>query len=527
MAKTKLNIFLGKEGKRMEDMLRDLDPVPQCTELENGKFYFKQVDEKKPKWIEEFFNDQVDCPQLRNKTIQAVYLTEIEVAPDVYRTFAITFGLGRNLLKLESFEERFGIITTMNLIDESKLRAIDYNTPMGNPKMRRVQLGKTSSIKDFELDKEKDMVKNMAGRLMEESFEDAKTASGKQSLSIPFTANIENIHEALRGLYHIFISEAYKQKFPGIDHTREVKDKDVLGQLDNQLVRLINEYPNNQEGEVLIAMPDIMPDHAINGFYYSRSKNLYHDFVLNDVIDVLRDIFGQDISIETLKKECIVVIEEHEGWGPRWKIYNCLIADLRYNGHQYVLNDGKWYAYEDGYADEVNRYYDTAQISEIPMPNCRLRPKVEKEGDYNIRATAAIPNAIRWDCQLINPFDETPFEVCDIFDCQTKSFIHVKKDTGSAALSHLFLQGYVSGELMSVDTVRSKILEKKPEMNGHIDSRNFAASDYNIVYAIIEKDNPDSDRPKIPFFSKVSFRQLATELSLFGYCVKLKSIKWN
>lgn len=526
MPKTKLNIFLAKEGKRIEDVLRNLDPAPECIELENGYFYFKQVEEKKPKWIQDFFNDAVDSLQLRNKTIQAVYLTEVEVVRDLYRTFAITFGFGRNLLKLENFEERFGIISTMNLVDKDKLRAIDYNSPAGNPKSRRVQLGKTSSISDFELDGEKDLVKNMAGRLEDDSFEDAKTVSGKQSLSIAFTSNIDNIHESLKILFQIFNNETYKEKFPGIDHTREIKDKEAIELLDNRLVGLINEYPDNQDGEVLIALPEILPDHTINGFYYSRSLQIFHDMILSDLIEVIRGIFGQEISIDTLKKEFIAVIGENGSKESHWRIYNCLIADLNFQNHQYVLNDGKWYEYEDCYAAEVNRYYSEALICDIPMPDCQLLPIQEKEGDYNERA-ANIMGAVKWDCQLINPFSENPFELCDIFDLQTNSFIHVKKDTGSAALSHLFLQGSVSGELVGINSVRSQILQRKPEMQASIDVNNFSASDYDIVYAIIEKDNPNSDRPKIPFFSKVSFRQVANILTHYGYTVKLKSIKWR
>lgn len=527
MSKTKLNIFLGKDGKHIGDMLKELNPAPQCTVLDNGTFYYKQVEEKKPRWIEDFFNDIIDDPQLRNKTIQAVYLTEIEVSPGIYRTFAITFGLGRNLLKLENFEERFGIITTMNLIDENKLRAIDYNSPMGNPKTRRIQLGKTSTINDFELDKEKDLVKNMAGKLAIDSFEDAKTASGKQSLSIPFTCNIDNIHEPLRLLYRIFSSDIYKDKFPGIDYTREVKDKEILQQLDEHLLRLLDEYPDIHDGEILIAMPEILPDHNINGFYYSKSPIVFHDISLSDVISVIREIFHNEISIDTLRRESITVIGENGERGSHWKIYNCLITDLTHNGHQYVLNDGKWYEYDDNYAAEVNNYYNSAPICDIPLPDCGLHPNPETEGDYNVRATFTRENAVRWDCQLINPFNETPFELCDIFDRQTNSFIHIKKDTGSAALSHLFLQGSVSGELVRIDTVRRQILERKPEMNDSIDEHSFSASLYTIVYGIIEKDNQDSDRPKIPFFSRVSFRQVATALCLCGYTVKLKSIKWR
>ena len=299
-----------------------------------------------------------------------------------------------------------------------------------------------------------------------------------------------------------------------------------LQQLDNHLLRLLNENPDN-DGEILIAMPEILPDQNINGFYYSRSQNIYHDIILRDVISELNQIFHNEISIDTLKRETIAIIGENGEIGPYWKIYKCLIGDIKYNGKQYVLNDGKWYEYDDNYATEVNNYYNEALISDIPMPDCRLLPNAETEIDYNERATAIKLDAVKWDRKLINPFNETTFELCDIFDRQTKSFIHIKKDTGSAALSHLFFQGSVSGELVRIDTVRRQILEIKPEMNDSIDENFFTASSYTIVYGILEKDNPNSDRPKIPFFSKVSFRQVSTFLNLCGYTVKLKSIKWT
>jgi uncharacterized protein (TIGR04141 family) len=48
------------------------------------------------------------------------------------------------------------------------------------------------------------------------------------------------------------------------------------------------------------------------------------------------------------------------------------------------------------------------------------------------------------------------------------------------------------------------------------------ANKYEIIYGIIS--HVDSERPHLPFFSKVSFKNAKRRLEAFGYSVKLKTI---
>lgn len=523
MAKTKLNIFLGKAGVSLEDIIRHLNPEPNCIDLPKGKFYYKEVIDRKPKWITDFFIDTVDQDGLRNKTIQAVFITEVEVEPNEIRVFAITFGLGRNLIKLESFEERFGIITAMNLIDESRIRSIDCNSLENNPKTSRVQLGRSSGLNDFDLDNEYDILKNISGRMGQDSFEDAKTASGRQSLSISITTDVNNIGNTLKSLYDIYKSEDYRQKFPGVDHTREVKDRTEIERLDSFLILALTEDRNNPDRIVSLSLPEIIEERDVQHFNYARSRHPYQDVDLEDMISELESNYPE-IDLNLLKREHLSAVGLNGERIGYWKLYRCLVADIRMENHQYVLNEGKWYAYDDDYAAEVLRYYNEADISNIQIPDCGIDMA---EKDYNTVAADSFQDAVKWDCSLINPFKETTFEVCDIYDKTTDSFIHVKKNTGSSALSHLFLQGSVSGDLMTAKKVRHELLVRKPEMNPNVLESNYDASRYSIVYGIIEKGNDNDDRPSIPFFSKVSFRQVSRVLRNIGYSVKLKSIKWR
>ncbi len=524
MAKSKLNIFLAKEGKQFEDLVKSLDPAPLRKELENGVFLYKQVDDKKPKWIKTFFNDEVEDNELRNKTIQAVYITEVTLEDGSSRIFALTFGLGRNLLKLDNFEERFGIITAMNLINAETLRSVDINSLDGNPKSHRIQVGRLGSLNDFELDEVYDILKNINGRMDENRIEDAKSIGGRQSLSITLTTDIYQIEDVLAQLYSEFKSSAYKEKFPGIDDTREIKDIPEIEMLDAKLIEILHNRDENPDSTVALSFPEFVDDADIHAIYYSSSQEGFDEIDLTDMLTVLSNAFGDDYEIDTLKRERIRIENANSVIIKNWRIYKCIVADIRIDGHQYVLNDGKWYVYDDDFATRVNDFYERAQICSLDLMDC---PTNMTEEDYNELASSELGTGVLWDRKLVNPYKKSKFELCDIFDKSTKSFIHIKKQNGSATLSHLFLQGSVSGELMTSKVVRQAAIGEKPEMGECIPEDAFNASLYQVVYGIIEKNNDASDRPKIPFFSKVSFRQIANTLSNIGYVVQLKSIKWR
>ena len=106
---------------------------------------------------------------------------------------------------------------------------------------------------------------------------------------------------------------------------------------------------------------------------------------------------------------------------------------------------------------------------------------------------------------------------------KNNELIHIKKNGGSAYLSHLFNQAAVSAELLLDNSFRKKVNEKlednKFEKKFPTD---FNATDYTIVVGIINKYH--EERPKIPFFSKVSLRYTIKRMRNFGYKVELKNI---
>ena len=105
-----------------------------------------------------------------------------------------------------------------------------------------------------------------------------------------------------------------------------------------------------------------------------------------------------------------------------------------------------------------------------------------------------------------------------------KNLIHIKKNGGSAMLSHLFNQATVSAEMLLDKTFKSKFDQKLEEFNfNDLIDTTYIPNNYTVTMGIINKYT--EERPKIPFFSKVAIRYASKRISNMGYKVNIKNIK--
>ena len=148
------------------------------------------------------------------------------------------------------------------------------------------------------------------------------------------------------------------------------------------------------------------------------------------------------------------------------------------------------------------------------------------EGAYN--ASVAAENPARFallDAKMIgHGGGQGKIEVCDLLSID-RELIHVKMYGKSAVFSHLFAQGFVSGQLIQIDSdfrkkVRGQLtglfsdliqVEKKP-----------AQDEFTIVYSVIS--DIEGDNLHLPFFSRVNLNNTSKILKGFGYKVELLKI---
>jgi uncharacterized protein (TIGR04141 family) len=187
----------------------------------------------------------------------------------------------------------------------------------------------------------------------------------------------------------------------------------------------------------------------------------------------------------------------------------------------YLLSNGKWYEIEKDFAQQVNDDFQKIRTigSSISLPPYNH----ENENDYNEKVAQNDSNIYCMDGKTVNHGGSySKIEFCDLMT-KDKKLIHVKHYGGSSVLSHLFLQGLVSGELFLGDpNFREKVNKKVADGFKISDAKvKPIPSEYEIIYAIISSSTKELE---VPFFSKVSLRNARKRLETFGYNVRLLKI---
>lgn len=511
MAKNQLSILLLAEGISEDSIIKHEIVQPERRVIGNGFFYYYKTYNSTPKWVNKFFcNTLEDIEELKTKTIQAVF-----IVPCQGRFFAICFGYGRYLINPNVIVERFGMKVALNSIDPENVRTIDIHTLESVPKTDRIQSSKLSDISEFNINFEQDLLRAVTGKSIIPEF--GKTVTGADALKLSVEFDINNISILLAICLRQFESTSYRGRFEWIDHIKPIKKEELKTTLDNLLIQDIN--TNQQNGNVWMAVPDVINWDSLQGFKYTHHGDSHDDIELSDV---LMEVFTDEveISISQLKNHFIEAFNSDNSKVGKWSLYKCIYAEITYDGALYYINSGQWYEIENNYVQIVEDFYNNAHVSDIELPICH-----EKEGEYNLKVQNESKGQIlSMDTKLISSgVVGNGIEVCDLYT-RKHQLIHIKRYGGSSVLSHLFNQGYVAANMLMQKDFRIRLNQHEDfRLFDSIKEDNFDQTDYEFIFAILSKyeDNP----PHIPFFSKITFKHITTSLKNLGYKVSVKTIK--
>ncbi|AYL94249.1 TIGR04141 family sporadically distributed protein [Mucilaginibacter celer] len=482
-----------------------------------GTLYYKDSYAQTPAWIGDFFcnHEAINPSAFKVANTQAVLLVKLK-AGKTDRIFGIPFGMGRHLMKELAVESRFGLITTLNVIEASAIRSVGKRTISSNPKISIEQISRASGTDDFQINIERDLIESIAGASAYQDF--GKVISGKDALSVTAKADVRNIGDFLKKVFDIYNKKDYTKEFKWIDQIREVKDQQILSILNGLLISGLN---GTTRVDAWLAIPEIIDWADFNGFKYSARKkdDLIEDL---DIEDYLAEKAGTPVTIEQLENDVISCWKESKNnYNHSWSVFQCLNAEVRYNKELYFLDKGKWYRIESSFVKQVEE--ETRSVKHYPK---KLPDFVHQdENDYNNHLARTL-NALCLDAKTIQyGGGASKIEVCDVLS-DDAVFFHVKKYGGSANLSHLFAQGYVSGELFITDEGFREAVRKKFSLKAPYDllfpKQRPTASEYSIVFGIITT----STKPlNLPFFSKVTLRSYKRILEAFGFNIYLAQIR--
>ena len=523
----KLSIRLLKKGLEPKDGVRDGVDLEAWGRLEGALMVLGTMGGTAPKWSKFLELSNAQKEKVYNNTAFGLVFI-----PAADRWFAVSFGMGHVKLDPMKFEQNFGLRIVLNSVDPNQLKSADIRTPDENTLSRRSQTSRGSDQTAFLIDVERDIVRGLAGTPKDKKF--ASRVAGTDSLSMDRKSTVADLPAVCAEAYAAYQKDEYKEHFAWIDQIKHVRERDLIEQLNEAVVSAIDGALNGGEPEGLhlhLAFPVIYDPEKSNQLRYKgfRSNQIYSDLELAGYLEALQERLKTKYGLKDFDNHTVhEVDDEGRDCGGKWKIAECLVCEVKIDGHTYVLSGGGWYEVKSDLAKQVQDFFD--KLDRYNLPDAKPE---ENEQKYNDRLKKEKLDLLCLDVQLVRPSGSaTLIEVCD-FLSKDNRLIHVKDKTSSSRLSHLFNQGTVSGRVLILDgPCRDKTRSKVDDVQAATgqtgfetiicaNGEDFRPQDFTVVYAVIGT----GDTPKLPFFSMITLRQAAQELKALGYSYEFAWIK--
>lgn len=515
--------YLIKENYTLdEDILKNIESLtayPLKNVPYNGTLYVKRPYKNQPPWVSylmDFIDGQFDTKMYNASTSSALIIRLKS------RIIALVFGHGRSLLNPSSFERDFGLKVVLNRMDPDCIRSIDHRQFDELTLQSRQQTSKGSTLDSFTFDIDQNLLRQAAGIPDNQYLQIGTRLAGSDSLLLVNDIDVQSLAKKSEEWVQAYQDDKYKIRFSFIDHMRTIRDPQQIANLNDKLIESIK---TKDFSRMHMAPPEPIDWEYVDGFAYSSKKNqeLYQDLDIVNFMETVKE--GIEPSIQYLKNRRVFLKTPNsdvlEG---RWSVLDCIVYEVDIGKEFYVFTCGQWYSVNKDFVSNVN-----SKVSSLVSSTLKLPPAIkgEKEGDYNKRIGASQGYAIiDTKCARIGG---SPIEPCDLFT-PAKQFIHVKRKTRSATLSHLFSQGSVSAECFIRDqTFRDnfvKILKslKHSAMAKEMPSKKPNPAEFEIVYAIVSKNNAKWPL-SLPFFSRLTLMTTANHLESMAFNVSLVHVE--
>lgn len=484
-----------------------------------GVLYVKPQIRSEPTWVE-FIQPHIggDLTKLRNAGTAAVLLAEVDG-----RLIAFTFGYGRAMLNLEVWERDFGLKVVLNTVSEKKLRSVDCRNFEELTLQTRRQISQASGFDRFGLNVAQDLVRQVAG-VPEDEDNFARRVAGSDGLMFAAPLTLPNLGAKCSELLAAYNSDAYKGKgFGFIDFLQCERDPTRIADLNAKLVGALTA---GQFDGLHLAPPEPIDDEDIDCFTFSPAKGADECQEL-EIEPMLAALGTDEITWANLRALRVCVRHPNSvAPQPKWSVTQCLVYELMDGDTRYVLTCGEWYRIHKDFAEKVaSKVTALSKAATLTLPPA---PKDQDEGTYNTNVSKS-HGFVLLDQRCSRALGDA-IEPCDLFT-PAKQFVHVKRKTRSATLSHLFSQGAISADcFVSDDGFRKDVKKTVTAANGSLgaqmpDDRPNAA-EYEVIYAILSK--PHKDWPlSLPFFSQLNLMNAADHLERMNFKVSLVHVTQN
>jgi uncharacterized protein (TIGR04141 family) len=514
-----ISIRLLRDGKAPAGAVRDGVTLGDWDKIDGAKIALGTQRNDSPKW-----GKVLDLSAEQKALIYNVTAFGLVFLKASGRWFALSFGMGHAKLDPDAFEQDFGLRVVLNTVASDRLRSADIRTPDENTTTRRTQTARRSDQTAFSIDIERDIVRGLAGEPQDASF--AHRVAGSDGLTLTKDMDVTDLPLICADALAAFDKTDYKANFGWVDQIRHVRDKTLIASLDGALVAALNAALAGLLPDTLhLAYPVIYDPEKARHIRYKgfNSSNLHPDL---DIADYIADLKVKGVSPYAAEHLSNHKVQECDSAGTDeggcWKIRDCLVFETDLNGRKYVLSGDRWYCIDGNLAKEVTDFFATVPLHTLPAAQAR-----DNEQTYNQRVEKGGHDLLCLDRKLVPPTGQSHgIEACDFLG-KDGALIHVKDQTSSSRLSHLFNQGTVSARVLKRDgafrdLLRAEIVKQQVALalSGYDalvvgSTAPFDPSTHKVVYAVICGAAPSA--PRLPFFSLVTFRQAAKLLEEIGF----------
>ena len=483
-----------------------------------GTLWYRDGRRNAPKWrdfLQPGFDDEL--PEFKTTSQAAVLFLNIGT-----RIVAFTFGQGRHLIDVDRCEPDFGLRTALNLSKPGTLTSIDLHTFEERTKHTRIHLSSKGSVDAFGLDVNRDIMRAVAGESKEPNV-CRDVAGSEQTLAIIARVEIATLGATAAALLAAFHRTDYQENYQWVDNLARVKSATLVGQLDTELIRLIDA---NAIGSISLAVPEPLDPIDVEYVAYRKDGEPVQELSIPGYLAARKR--QVPLLVHHMRDNHAIWIKrvDQPSMVRGQSIYKCIVAEVDFQGHLYVLTNGSWFKLNQHFATIVRNFVGSLPESAVQLPGWNGS---DPEGKYNEDAANADTSVLLLDKKLARCYgNSSAVEICDLLTTN-RQIIHVKRrDKCSSGLSHLFMQGRNSGEMLVHDPAflietRRKITEVNPAFPGQIPATGFKPTDYEVVYALMGADT-DAVRQRLPFFSQLTLMNSVRSLTALGYKVTVKGI---
>ncbi len=495
-----------KTEKRQYDLLTTSTSLLGC----DYQIYIVKGEEKQPKWlsfIQEYVEEQ-EIEDVLNKTCSMIILLHVDVTPTERRFFAISHGFGFHILNKERVEPNFGLISTLNSVDPTRIKSVDTRSLGIQTIQKREASNLFTDLGEFAFEFDSEILQIISGASYDSTL--GTKLSGSDNLHLTTEVSFANLPSKCRAVYEKYGQSVYREKFDFVDHIRYEKDPQIIAELDQKLVEAVN--LRQDDLCISVVYPDQIDYERSGQFRFSglRRARSFPGQEVDDVtlLSVYRYLDNQVVDISHLKQKIkIIGIDRATDTPctPNEPLYDYFVFETSVNNRKYVLTNRKWYYVDQDYLTKLE--YDLQQyVIQLTEPILKPWPiDMKSEGDYN----AQYNNEHDFICLDKALFSITGsgysrIEVADIYHRPTNKLFFVKKLNRSATLSHLFSQATISADLFRgsseyLDKFIQCLQDKWPDYSSGDD----LPSKLTFVYTV-GSTRMDGVVESLPLFSKIN-----------------------